>query len=382
MNRPRVVGLLTGALAVVSVVASSLGGAQSVVLPTEAKVRILHAAPSLVEPATALVLQASPHCEGTPTAVLGCRLLSGRVHVLSEGSASWRTLRGSSDGANGSFAVDAQTVGTKGFSYWLELTLQDGRTVTYPPGGKDNPLVVDTTSGFNVSRVEALAWTDTATPLTELSIPYGTGPSEVGLQGTLPDQDRSGPSSFAVDGAGGAYVVDWVNQRVQVFSNGAFSRSIPLPVRRPADIAIDGDALAILTLGSDRIRVAGIEVLWLRGGSVSCRVRYSGSDPAVHGRCHRFRRSCPVGSRRGGRQRWSRHYSSSAGRRSHCGAGGAGTVERCDRTGSVSADSPMAAIGGDGGVNRSAAAGRERRSELLRGTVVGWPCDCRLGSLG
>jgi hypothetical protein len=65
------------------------------------------------------------------------------------------------------------------------------------------------------------------------------------------DEQPLGPSSFDVAPDGSLHVADWVHRRVLVLSpRGALRRTVPLPVRRPVDVAVgDRGELAVTTLG-------------------------------------------------------------------------------------------------------------------------------------
>jgi len=75
-----------------------------------------------------------------------------------------------------------------------------------------------------------------------LSLPWGSGPNEIGYAKEGPeDQEglRYGPTAIDVDQDGNIYILDTVNQRVKVFDqNGELLRSFP--VRRwPGALAVD-----------------------------------------------------------------------------------------------------------------------------------------------
>src|SRR6185437_10874145 len=64
---------------------------------------------------------------------------------------------------------------------------------------------------------------------------------QVGRVGGVGDEQPLGPSSFDIAPDGSIDVADWVHERVVVLTaRGAFRRAIPLPVKRPVDIAADG----------------------------------------------------------------------------------------------------------------------------------------------
>lgn len=75
---------------------------------------------------------------------------------------------------------------------------------------------------------------------TVLTIPWGSGPGELGRK--FPQEGNpEGPMSFAVDSSGRLLVLDQVNSRIQVFENGKFLLSIAIPSDTFQDIAVDED---------------------------------------------------------------------------------------------------------------------------------------------
>jgi hypothetical protein len=79
----------------------------------------------------------------------------------------------------------------------------------------------------------------------------GDGEGQVGRVGGVGDEQPLCPSSFDVAPDGSIHVADWVHERVLVLTpGGVYRRAVPLPVKRPVDIAVGarGD-LAVTTLG-------------------------------------------------------------------------------------------------------------------------------------
>ncbi len=69
-------------------------------------------------------------------------------------------------------------------------------------------------------------------------LPYGSGPGQLGLL-DLPEMERQGPQSFAVDPAGNIYICDTVNRRVSIFNpEGTLKRTLT-GVGLPSDIAVN-----------------------------------------------------------------------------------------------------------------------------------------------
>jgi hypothetical protein len=90
-----------------------------------------------------------------------------------------------------------------------------------------------------------------ASDSTVTRLEYGDETSQVGRVGGVGDEQPLGPSSFDVGPEGAIFVADWVHQRVIVLSTrGRSRRAVPLPTRRPVDVAIGQQGeLAATTLG-------------------------------------------------------------------------------------------------------------------------------------
>jgi hypothetical protein len=148
--------------------------------------------------------------------------------------------------------VPASVAGTDGFDYRFSFRTADGGGTSYLPAA--TALHVASTRGLRTRGIGSpFSWSDEREPDDrELFLPYGDGPGEVGLEGGGSDRDLLGPSSFAVEADGSISVVDWVNDRVQMFHGGSFGRSIPTPSHRTFDIAVGPDGRRyLLTLGTD-----------------------------------------------------------------------------------------------------------------------------------
>ena len=93
--------------------------------------------------------------------------------------------------------------------------------------------------------------------------PWGSGPSELGH--TLPSEGNpEAPMSLAVDDAGSVYVLDQVNERVQVFgAGGSLLRSIPIGSTTVQDLAIDEAGAGVVLL--DRLRDQAVRFVDLAG---------------------------------------------------------------------------------------------------------------------
>ena len=75
--------------------------------------------------------------------------------------------------------------------------------------------------------------------------PWGPGPGELGRR--IPEEGApEGPMSFTVAGDGKVYVLDQINQRVQVFADGQFDREIKIPGETFQDLAVDETGRLVL----------------------------------------------------------------------------------------------------------------------------------------
>ncbi len=241
-RRSGAAGLLAGVLA--GSLAGAIAGPQAPPLPFRA--RILHAAPTLAEPGEPVQLRFAPVCEQAAPA---CDLAAGTLHVRTGGA--WTSIPGSVEGGEAAFEVPGELVAEDGFAYYAELVSASGASVAYPPSGPRHPIEVGSTAGFaSVALPEDLSLDDLRSPTaTELFLPWGSGPGQVGRTGGRPGEDVLGPSSFAVGPAGETFVVDWVNDRVAVFGPDGY-REVPLPVRRTFDLGVRPDGgIALVGLG-------------------------------------------------------------------------------------------------------------------------------------
>jgi hypothetical protein len=75
--------------------------------------------------------------------------------------------------------------------------------------------------------------------------PWGSAEGELGRR--VPEEGApEGPMSFVVSEDGRVFVLDQVNQRVQVFKDGKFSREIKIPGDTFQDLAVDPDGRVVL----------------------------------------------------------------------------------------------------------------------------------------
>jgi hypothetical protein len=226
-------------------------GALAVAAPSHAarvpRLVVLHAAPAFADPGSELELSAGTVCDRP--ASRACTVTSATAEVRTPGDPIWTDVEGSDLGGAYRFRIP---VARGGFDYRLSFRTADGRTTAYPPSGA--PIHVASAAGLRASSLQSpFSWNDVREPdRRALYLPYGDGPGEVGVDGGGPDSDLLGPSSFAVAPDGSISVADWVNDRVEVFRNGAIDSTFPTPVHRTFDLAVGSDAHSyLLTLGTD-----------------------------------------------------------------------------------------------------------------------------------
>ncbi len=246
-----VAGLAAGLAIGAAIGATTLIGASSEGFEGPRPV-VLHVARVLADPGVDLDLTAGTFCPA-PNAE-SCHVVSATVHVLSRGSPGWISLPGRAEDSTFAFEVPGGLVGDAGFSYWLEMRTEDGAVVELPEGGPEAPFRVLTTAGLETSEwPERFSWSDIRRPEGVVArLRYGDGAREVGRTGGHGEERPSGPSSFDVALDGSILVADWVHGRVLVLTGtGSFTRTIPLPVRRPVDLAAGRSGFAVTTLGLD-----------------------------------------------------------------------------------------------------------------------------------
>ena len=246
-----IAGIAAGLAIGAAVGASTLTGASSEGPDGPGPV-VLHVARVLADPGEDLSLTAGLFCPGAEASA--CDVASATAHVLSNGSEGWTDVRGVVDESGYRFVVPGSLVIEDGFSYWLEFQIEGGGGVRFPDGGAATPFRVVTTAGLR-----EVVWpggsVDLASPRTSDSavtrLGYGDGTNQVGRIGGVGDEQPLGPSSFDVGPNGAIFVADWVHQRVMVLSaRGQYRRAMPLPARRPMDVAIGQQGeIAVTTLG-------------------------------------------------------------------------------------------------------------------------------------
>jgi hypothetical protein len=227
-----VIGLIAGVLVGSLAAAVARGPAPA----PQARARVLHAAPVLAVPGEPVPLRFATVCvpPGTPA----CEIRTATLRVRTDGL--WRDVQGTVEGGEAAFIVPGHLVGVGGFEYYVDLLGERGARITYPPSGAAHPIPVASTAGSTDVRLPAdLSLAEVrAADGTALFLPWGSGPGEVGLADAHPGEEALGPSSFAVGPDGSLYVSDWVNGRIQVFSQDGY-RELPAPARTTFDLAVD-----------------------------------------------------------------------------------------------------------------------------------------------
>jgi len=243
-----VAGLVAGLAIGAAVGATSLTGASSEG-PGGVRPVVLHVARVLADPGVDLELSAGLFCPR----VDACKVASAVAHVLSGGSDRWTDVAGETDGNGYRFVVPGGSVAEDGLSYWLEFGIEGGAAIRFPDGGAATPFRVVTTAGLReVSWPGVFDW---AAPRSSDGVVarmgYGDAPGQVGRVGGVGEEQPLGPSSFDVASDGSIHVADWVHGRVLILSpHGNHRRTVPLPIRRPIDIAVGPHGeLAVTTLG-------------------------------------------------------------------------------------------------------------------------------------
>jgi hypothetical protein len=250
-RRLLVAGIAAGLAIGAAVGASTLTGASSGD-PDRPRPVVLHVARVLADAGEDLSLTAGLFCPGADAST--CDVSSATAHVLSSGSEGWTDVHGVIEDSGYRFVVPGTLVPDDGLSYWLEFGIEGGDAVRFPEGGADTPFRVVTTAGLR-----DVVWPGgsvdfehpRASDSTVTRLEYGDETSDVGRVGGVGDEQPLGPSSFDVGPDGAIFVADWVNERVMVLSaRGRFRRAVPLPARRPVDVAIgQRGELAVTTLG-------------------------------------------------------------------------------------------------------------------------------------
>jgi hypothetical protein len=118
-----------------------------------------------------------------------------------------------------------------------------------------------------------------ASPAPFLTLPWGSAPGQLGHK-LEAESAPEGPMSLTTDGEGRLFVLDQVNQRVQVFTaGGALSKVIPIGSDTVQDLIVLGDGTLVLL---DRLRERNLTFL-ASSGEVRARVDLEGNGIAEGG---------------------------------------------------------------------------------------------------
>ena len=213
---------------------------------------VLHVAPALVDAGADLELSAATMCRTPGRAT--CTVDAARAWVRPQGAAGWSRVPGRADDGAYRFEVSGTLIPEGGFEYWLEFRTDAGPPEAYPPGGSRAAIRVLTITGLPERAFPAIDWDGVRAPDgIAVSMAYGSGDGQVGIELPKGDGEIAGHGSFAVGPGGSIYVDDWVNGRIQVYSReGRFLRAFRSPVREPADLAVADDGSVVLgTLGEN-----------------------------------------------------------------------------------------------------------------------------------
>jgi hypothetical protein len=247
-RRRLIAGLAVGLVLGAAIGAAVLTGAAPAT--TGPRPYILHGSPAVVPPGRDVQLYATSFCLRPERP--SCRLRDAEALIHPVGATGWTSVPASRAGGGFRFVVPAGLVPSEGFSYWLRFRAEAGPDVVYPPGGARSPIRVVTIAGLPERRLAATdPWGSVEIPDGAiLEMPYGQGDGDAGHVAGTGDTAPAGPSSFAFDATGSLYVVDWVNDRIQVFADHTLERAIALPEHAPMDIAIAPDgSIHLTTLG-------------------------------------------------------------------------------------------------------------------------------------
>jgi hypothetical protein len=155
-------------------------------------------------------------------------------------------------------------------------------------GTPHSPLRFWVTRDMPIVRMPSIPFGRLEKPTTALFLPWGSGPMKAGL--SLGRESATvGPSAFDVDEEGRIHLLDTMQERLAVFSNGSLDREIPLQVESKADVAVAGDGTSfVLDSSSD---VAHLREIDSHGGvgpplavgeAISSHLRASDSEAYVN----------------------------------------------------------------------------------------------------
>lgn len=197
----------------------------------------VHATPPLLVPSKAdfVNLSFSTAC-AMPNIEEQCDLVATIHHRPARGE--WSTARQPATGLGVSFRLGApQALYTE---YYVEVTeRKTGATMLFPEGGAESPLryyVVPQGKNLQLGSVSA-----PRQPSDSFRLSWGSAPGEAGL---LPGDESAtiGPQALDVSEGGDIYLLDQVNERIQVFDrSGVLTNVVPVEVGPLGDIGLTSD---------------------------------------------------------------------------------------------------------------------------------------------
>jgi hypothetical protein len=118
-------------------------------------------------------------------------------------------------------------------------------SVSVPEREASSPLSFYVTRRLPQVRVPTASFGAVRKGVVALSLPWGSGPSAVGLE---PGRESAtlGPSSFDVDRKGAIHLVDAVQDRIAVFSGGELVGQTQLPLGAGAAIAVTDQGVSLV----------------------------------------------------------------------------------------------------------------------------------------
>lgn len=162
-----------------------------------------------------------------------------RLHIRPAGS-TWSALPSLLSGFSLKFPVTIPN--TRFVEYYLEVTdRKTGAQVFFPQDGQEAPLRFYVQPAQATTTLESLAFSSHRQPDFAFRLPWGSEPGSVGL---IPGNESStiGPQALDVDADGNIFVLDQLNDRVQVFNRlGVLTNSIPLTLGPMGDIVLSND---------------------------------------------------------------------------------------------------------------------------------------------
>jgi hypothetical protein len=138
-------------------------------------------------------------------------------------------------------AARVETSGSSGsVDFFIEARDPAGVSMSLPPGGQATPLSFFVTKRIAVLGIPHIAFGNVRAGTTVLALPWGTGPTRAGV--SLGRESATvGPSSFDVDARGRVYLLDSLQKRLAVFSEGRLLRATSMPMSPEALVAVDAD---------------------------------------------------------------------------------------------------------------------------------------------